>query len=128
MKENNWFEVLLVDGEGSITEGSRSNVFFVKDNDLYCAPLNKVLKGITLLKVLDICDEKGILVHFVNILPPMLSGFDAAFLTGTSPKVLPLCSVGENKFSTVNPVVEKIRKHYNQMIDEYMKIHQGSPI
>lgn len=45
MQEQGVYEVLLIDKEEYITEGSRSNVFFIKDNTLYTAPLPHVLPG-----------------------------------------------------------------------------------
>lgn len=52
------YELLLVDGNEEITEGSRTNVFFVKGKELYTPPANAVLLGIVRKKVFEIC-EKG---------------------------------------------------------------------
>jgi branched-chain amino acid aminotransferase len=38
ISSGNFFEVLLIDSEGNITEGSRSNVFFIKNNILFSPP------------------------------------------------------------------------------------------
>ena len=47
ISDNKLYEVLLVDRNGRITEGSRSNVFFVKGNKFYTGPSAMVLVGIT---------------------------------------------------------------------------------
>ena len=43
-----------------ITEGSRSNIFFLKDETLVTAPDNAVLNGITRKHILEICRENSI--------------------------------------------------------------------
>ena len=52
--ENKLFEVLLQDHD-LIKEGSRSNVFFIKDNTIITPPAYEVLKGITRTNILKIC-------------------------------------------------------------------------
>ena len=88
------YEVLLVDSDGMITEGSRSNVFFVKNDVFYTAPASMVLMGITRQKVLVCLNELGFSIAEEAVLADQISQFDAAFLTGTSPKVLPIKSIG----------------------------------
>jgi branched-chain amino acid aminotransferase len=120
MENNGQFEVLLVDSDGNITEGSRSNVFFIKDGKLYSAPEEKILQGITRVKVLDICKNEGIEVIETDIPANSIKQFEAAFLTGTSPKVLPICSIEEIHYSPKLPMLTKIQDQYNQLIDKYL--------
>ena len=117
MKDNGQYEVLLVDSDGNITEGSRSNVFFIKNEKLYSAPVEKILQGITRIKVLDICKKKGIEVIETDIPANSLGQFDAAFLTGTSPKVLPICSIEKIHYETKLPLLIKLQDAYNQLIE-----------
>ncbi len=91
--EKNAYEVVLVDGEGNITEGSRSNIFFLKDGILHTSPSDKVLPGITRMKVFEFCAKKGIEVKVHPIKRNELVNFDGAFLTGTSINMLPVKSI-----------------------------------
>jgi branched-chain amino acid aminotransferase len=94
IKEKNVYEVLLVNRSGEITEGSRSNVFFIKDNILSTAPSNLVLPGIIRQKTLLAAKELGIPVKFKCInADKELKYIDAAFITGTSPRILPIKSI-----------------------------------
>ncbi|WP_163936054.1 D-amino acid aminotransferase [Paraferrimonas sp. SM1919] len=53
-------EMLLVNGKGEVTEASSSNVFMVKDDVIYTAPLdNQILPGVTRAIVLDILRSHG---------------------------------------------------------------------
>ena len=45
IQEQGVSEVLLIDQDNCVTEGSRSNVFFIRDNVFYTAPLPHVLPG-----------------------------------------------------------------------------------
>ncbi len=117
------YEVLLVDGNNKITEGSRSNVFFIRDNMVFTSPAAKVLEGITRNKVIDLCRNAGIPVVESEIPADRLDGYVAAFITGTSPKVLPIASVGEVWYRTDLPLLQTIMQLYNRAIADYIGSH-----
>lgn len=99
---NNVFEVILVNELGQITEGSRSNLFFIKDNVLFSANRELVLEGITREKVLEILFEKGITL-VEGVLPvENLGGFEACFLTGTSIHILPIKRIDSFSYDSAN--------------------------
>jgi len=112
------YEVLLVDNDGFITEGSRSNMVFVKGDTLYTCPLNRVLKGITLAKVIEIASQENIPVVFEAVHQSALSSFDALFITGTSPKILPVAKAGDTNFDTQNQLMRKLMGQYDGMIEQ----------
>jgi len=118
LQSTDGYEVLLVDPDGGITEGSRSNVFFLRNNRLVTAPLNRVLKGITMAKVLEIAETEHIPVVFSAVKIDDLGRFSSAFLTGTSPRILPIATAGPYSFSVDHPVVETIRKRYDEMMEQ----------
>ena len=107
------YETLLVNADGFITEGSRSNIFFIKDEKLYSAPEEWILPGITRTKVLNICKVHGIEVLHQKIHHTELSQFDAAFITGTSPGVLQVRKIEDFDFNNDHPI-------YNQILQEYL--------
>lgn len=117
------YEVLLVDHNGRITEGSRSNVFFVKDNRVFTPPANEVLLGITRQKTIQIIRNAGIDFYENDIFLKDLNSFDAAFLTGTSPKILPLSKAGGVDFDPENEVVRLLMQKFDAMILDYIKKH-----
>ena len=117
IKKRNLFEVVLVDKYGRITEGSRTNIFFVKGDALFTAPDRMVLKGITREKVFDICHQHGITVNESPIAYDKIESMDAAFLTGTSPKVLPVSALEDTTYPAHNLLVRSIMAEYDQMIN-----------
>jgi len=127
IREGNYFEVLLCSNDGSITEGSRSNVFFVKENRIFTAPGTNVLKGITRKYVMEACKSAGYEVLETCIDVSRLQEMDGLFLSGTSIKVLPVTGVEEFCFkSAKNPVIQAVREEYDKIIkkyiDKYVKI------
>lgn len=114
------YEVLLVNQSGQITEGSRSNVFFVRGKRFYTALASNVLEGVTRQKVLECLNELSFSIIEEAVFASEISSFDAVFLTGTSPKVLPVNCIGEVQFSAKNYFVEQLITKYNSMIEMYL--------
>lgn len=115
------YEVLLVDGNGMITEGSRSNVFFVKSGVFYTAPASMILEGITRKKVIDCLKNLNFQIVEQAVSKAEIGDFDSVFLTGTSPKVLPVRAIGEQEFNTQALVLQKLMKSYDEMIATYIE-------
>ena len=95
-------------------------MFFVKDDVFYTAPESKVLVGITRQKVLDCLDYLGYPVREEGVEASKINEFDAAFLTGTSPKVLPIRSIGNLVYGGQPDGVRKLMLRYDQLIDLYI--------
>jgi branched-chain amino acid aminotransferase len=116
IKENNLWEVILVDKDGYITEASRSNVFLIKNNELITAPLELVLPGVTRKHVIRICKELQIPVVERYIKYTELSEMESVFLTGTTSRILPVRVVDALEFNPAHPFIIKIMKIYNEQI------------
>ena len=106
IKQKQVYEVLLVDKEGYITEGSRSNVFFIGDNVIFTAPLEYVLPGTSRKRVFDICHKHRFPIIEKRIPASELARYDAAFLSGTSPLILPINRLDELRFAPGLPLLQ----------------------
>jgi branched-chain amino acid aminotransferase len=117
IKEKQVFEAILVDKDGFITEGSKSNIFMVENGIVVTSPLNNVLPGITRGVVMDIVKSLGIGFKEKNISYKDIQGLEGLFITGTSPKVLPIKTVDNCFFkSSENEIIVKIMKEYDKKI------------
>jgi len=121
MTDKNLYEVLLVDNRGRITEGSRSNVFFVKDDKIVTPPGNEVLLGITRTKAIQVAVDHGFNVAEEDVYVKDLDEFDSVFITGTSPKILPVKQIEDVGFNPQNNILRQLISGYNQLIEEYIK-------
>lgn len=124
LSKNNCYEALLVNSSGEVTEGSRSNLFFIKDGRVYTSPPEDVLMGITRQRIIKLCTENNIEVVEVPIYSKSLNSYEAAFISGTSPKVLPISVIDDISFSTSNKTLLKVMEIYNMEIDNYLKLHR----
>jgi len=106
------YEAILVNENNFITEGSRSNIFFLKGETLITAPDNLILNGITRKHLLQICREKMISVEFACVKADDIKNYDAVFMTGTSPMVLPFYCIDDKSFNVAIPLIERLRKLY----------------
>ena len=112
------YEALLVNGKNEITEGSRSNIFFLKGDILVTAPDEVILSGITRKYILDICRMNKIEVRFACVRVEDLLEYDSVFMTGTSPMVLPFCCIDDKYFNVKLPLMEKLRKLYMLKVED----------
>jgi branched-chain amino acid aminotransferase len=108
------YEAILVKEGNLITEGSRSNIFFLKGDKLITAPDDVILKGITRKHILEICRENNIPVEYACVNADEIANYDAVFMTGTSPMVLPFNRIDDKVFRVKFQLIEKLRKLYLQ--------------
>jgi len=71
-----------------------------------------ILNGITRKHILDICKENNIPVKLECVMAGSITDYDAVFMTGTSPIVLPFCCIDNKNFKVGIPLIEKLRKLY----------------
>jgi len=112
---NQIYETLLVNSEGFVTEGSRSNIFFIKNGKLYSAPEEWILQGITRNKVVDICRSLDIEIVHQRIHFKELSQFESAFITGTSPGVLQVRQIERFNFKIGHIIYKQIYNSYQSL-------------
>ena len=123
--ENNAYEALLVNNNGEITEGSKSNLFFLVQGKIYTASPSDVLIGITRQYIIKACTNLELEVIEQPIPFSILDYADGAFITGTSPKLLPIASIEEKSMdSAKNKTVLDILKEYEKILNDYIEAHQ----
>jgi len=120
LEKNNAYEGILVDEEGFITGGSRSNIFFINEGIIYTTPDEFILSGITRKKVLQLCDTNGIEVKKERIHSTRISTYDAVFITGTSRKVLPVKTIDSIRFSVEDITMQKISIAFENLVTDYL--------
>lgn len=115
IKKNNLYEAIY-EQNGIISEGSRSNIFFIRNNQFFTPPKELVLPGITRQIVINILKESNLVVNEINILLKEISDFQAAFITGTSPGVLPILYLEDQKFDVQNHYLRLLMEKYNDKL------------
>ena len=127
LRRRSAYEALLVNQDGLITEGSRSNVFFITDSGLIkTAPDNMVLSGITRKYVTEIIRREGIELEYEAVRKEDIVNYRTVFITGTSPMVLPVRSIEDQKFDVSSTIVMRLRRIYTEMSDRSIRDYEMS--
>lgn len=114
-------EILLVNRAGEITEGSITNVFFVKGSVLV-TPRARILKGIAREVILDAAKELGIYVKERAILKSEFDNgvFDGIFLCNSIRGIIPaVFSFDKYSFFSgekLNSIISKLTKNIEEKI------------
>ena len=96
------FEAILVNNDGYLLEGTRSNFYGFKNNKLYTAENEKVLEGITRTRILEAAKDIGIeVVMRAPMLKEIRHGdFDELFISSTSMAAMPIRKIDEMEFDS----------------------------
>lgn len=119
------YEAILVDSDGHVTEGSKSNIFMVRNDTVITAPVESVLPGITRDVIIRICKSNGISFAEEKVYYKDIVKLDGLFISGTSPKVLPIRKVDDIYFNSVeNSIVQRVKNLYDEYILKSIKEHK----
>lgn len=122
IEENKIYEAILVNSEGFLTEGSRSNIFFIQDDIFITPPLSMVLPGITRQKIIELTKTKKLQFEERLIRTEDIRNYSTCFISGTSPKILPVARINNIKMDVKNKLMLNLIKLFNQQINEYIKM------
>ena len=110
------YEALLLNEENNIiTEGSRSNVFWVKHGVLFWC--DEALSGITQKTVLELAKKLGLQAQQSRLAVDKIGDIDEMFLTQTSKGIVPVTSLNVLKIGdgNVGPVTRQLMKAFNEI-------------
>jgi len=116
--ENGLKECIFV-RNGLITEGTRSNIFFVRDGTIFTHPeTNHILSGVTRKNILRIAQENGIRIREEAIQENRIRVVQEAFISNTSAEVTPVTELGGNTLGEgiPGPVTMLIREKFDAEI------------
>ncbi len=91
---NGYAEGIMLSTNGFLAEGSGENLFLVKGDTIYTAPVGlSILPGITRDAILTLAEERGYTIEEKSIPREALYIADELFFTGTAAEVTPIRSV-----------------------------------
>jgi branched-chain amino acid aminotransferase len=112
------YEAILCAGDGTIAEGSTSNIFVVVDGEVRTPPPEVgILDGITRAKVIDLCRGADIPFAERRVSPDELRAADELFITSATRGVLPVTTVDERRVGDgrPGPVTRKLMALYDEL-------------
>lgn len=120
IEQTKLYEVLLLNKDNLLTEGSRSNLFFIKDDTFFTAPDSVVLKGITRLKIISIINKIDCKLIYKAVSIDELKNYQSAFICGTSIGVLPICKINNIKYDLNNKILRTLILEFNDLVNQYL--------
>lgn len=111
-------EALMLDTEGSVTEGSGENLFMVRKGRVVTPPLRSVLDGITRDTILALVADRGQEVVERAITRDELYTADEVFLTGTAAEVTPVREVDDRAIGAgePGPVTKDLQQRFFDLV------------
>lgn len=118
-KEKGFDEAIILNSRGYLTEGTRSNIFLVKDKEIFTPALVcGCLDGITRRVIFDLAKDYNLRVYEGNFTTQDLREADEAFLTNSLMGVMPLTSLERRKLGrgTVGRLTKFFLSKYNFLL------------
>ena len=110
-------EALLLDGDGYLTEGATSNLFFVDDGVLFTPGTDlPILPGVTRSIVLDLARAEGLPIEEGRYRPDTLRSADEAFLTNTTWELRPIAAV-DGEATGGGPITDLLGRLYDRRVE-----------
>ena len=113
-------DAIMVNSLGQLTEGTTSNLFFVKGERLL-TPVKEcgILSGITREKIIQIAHKNGITLEEGKWSSEELFNAEEIFLSGTVKKIMPVTVLDNRPVGKgiPGPITQKIMKLYSELLD-----------
>jgi len=106
-------EALLVNRDGFVTEGARTNLFWVKRGTVFTPDLGSALSGITRGKVIEIIKKLGLKCTEKQVKAAELTMADEIFLTNAPMEIWPVTKLEKRRLK-VGQVTQQIRAAYQK--------------
>jgi len=116
--ELNYDEGIMNDPNGNVSTCNSTNLFFIKDREIWTSTGQFCLNGITRSKAILICHKNGIVCNETNFTFEDVKNCEEAFVTGTFAGIIPVSKIENRNLQSTNQdsMVNKIRLLYNKHI------------
>jgi D-alanine transaminase len=122
-KEDGCLEALFYLPDGTLTEGTHTSFFGVRDGAILTAPnSNAILPGITRGLLLRLAAEAGVPVRERVLKRAELPEVSELFLTGTTSEVMPIVRVDSQQIDTgkPGPITRRLQEAYTSAIRRFL--------
>lgn len=121
-------ESILLNTDGFLAEGAMSNLFIVKNGEVFTPPVRDgALPGIVRLKISIICARLSIAYVEESLSLKELETADEAFMTSSLIEVMPLVTLGEKRIGNgkPGPMTERLYKAHRGDVEQFLSIATG---
>jgi len=119
-------EVLMVNLAGRLTEGSVRNFWFVEGDTAFTPPLEEgLLAGVTRRILFEhVAPATGFKLREAALTPADLPRFAECFVTSTTQDVVPVATIGAQRFQLgPNTFTQKLKTAFQTYVNNYARVH-----
>lgn len=120
-RESDAYDALLINRDGTVTEGTRTNFFAIKDRTIYTPSEKDILLGVTRKVLLKVAADNGYDIIEADIRVEDVFNYDGAFISSTSSKIIPIKSID----SQVLPSRPDALKELMNLFDDFLAKSDG---
>ncbi len=110
------YDALLINRDGCVTEGTRTNFFAMNGKTVYSPPTKEILEGVTRMHVLKAALAAGYELTEKDLPLTSLKDYEGVFLTSTSSKIMPLRKIDEQEWS-IPETLKELMKVFEQYLN-----------
>jgi branched-subunit amino acid aminotransferase/4-amino-4-deoxychorismate lyase len=111
------FDALFTNERGEITEGSITNVFFFRNQQILTPPIEAgLLPGITRKQIIEVSRLLGVSLTESTVRPSDLNQVDGAFVTNSVVEILPVNCVGDMGYE-ISEMAKAIHEGYRERLN-----------
>lgn len=123
-KEAGTYEAIMLNYRGYLTEGTITNIFFVKRGSIFTPSIEAgILDGITRDLIIRVAERNGKNVKEGLYTPEDLYSADEAFITNTTLEILPVIKIDKNVIGKGIPgsVTKDLHRRYREEVERYLR-------
>lgn len=111
-------EGVMLSADGTVAEGSTSNVFAVRGKTLLTPAVGVgLLPGITRLRIIELARDAGLEVTESDSMQPAeLRGADEVFITSSIRTVMPIARVDDTDIAAPGPITSRLAALYDEFL------------
>lgn len=117
-KETQAYDALLIDNQGNIREGTRTNIIYEINNQLYTPPLSTILEGVTLATLTQALKEKNTNIQERELKLAEINQCQSILILSTSTNIVPIRQIN-NQTIPISQNAKQIIKTYDEYLQKY---------
>ena len=108
-------DAIMLDLYGFVAETNATNIFMIKENEVFTPSADACLPGITRGIIIDLCKENNIPIYEKNISVSELYNADQVFTTGTMGELAQVNEIDKRKINNKGKLLEKLQKLFKEL-------------
>jgi branched-subunit amino acid aminotransferase/4-amino-4-deoxychorismate lyase len=115
-RKRGFFDAIFTNEREEITEGSISNIFFLKGNKVITPPVEAgLLPGITRKKIMECARDAGISLTESSVPLAELDRLESSFVTNSVIEILPVTTIGHIAYRP-SGIISMLQENYQKLI------------